>query len=82
MYRKFIENFTMPGHMFPLRSHPGGLTERQGHTEASVKMCELAGFKPAAVISEITTDDKMSIANGNEIEAFSEKTFFKNYFNF
>lgn len=68
-----LDNFSMPGHMFPLRAHPEGLKERQGHTEASIKMCELAGFKPAAVISEITSDDKNSMANKNEIKELAQK---------
>ena len=73
-----LYNFSMPGHMFPLRAHPEGLKERQGHTEASIKMCELAGFKPAAVISEITSDDKNSMANKNEIKELAQKYKLKN----
>ena len=68
-----LDDFTMPGHMFPLRANPNGLKERQGHTESSIKMCELAGFKPVAVISEITSNDKITMANGYELEAFAKK---------
>lgn len=68
-----LDNFTMPGHMFPLRANPGGLKERQGHTEGSIKMCELAGFKPAAVISEITADDKSKMADKYELESLARK---------
>lgn len=68
-----LKDFTMPGHMFPLRANPGGLKERQGHTEASVKMCELAGFKPAAVISEITSDDKIKMADKYRLEEIATK---------
>ena len=63
-----LSYFTTPGHMFPLRAHPNGLKSRQGHTEASVKLCELAGFKSAAVISEITSEDKIRMANKKELE--------------
>ena len=42
-----------PGHVFPLRSTPGGVLKRAGHTEASVDLCRLGGLRPAAVICEI-----------------------------
>ena len=43
--------------MFPLRARPGGVLERQGHTEASVDLCRLAGLPPVAVICELVNDD-------------------------
>ncbi|MRH93079.1 3,4-dihydroxy-2-butanone-4-phosphate synthase [Nocardia sp. SYP-A9097] len=46
-----------PGHVFPLRAHPGGLAERQGHTEAGVELMRLAGLTPVAAISEVCHDD-------------------------
>jgi 3,4-dihydroxy-2-butanone 4-phosphate synthase len=30
------QDFTRPGHIFPLRYHEGGVIKRGGHTEASV----------------------------------------------
>jgi 3,4-dihydroxy-2-butanone 4-phosphate synthase len=63
----------MPGHMFPLRAHPSGLKERQGHTEGSIKLCELAGFKPVAVISEITSEDKIKMGNKEELEKLAKE---------
>ena len=43
-----------PGHTFPLRERPGGFSERQGHTESSLKLIELPGLPIyAAVIEEI-----------------------------
>jgi 3,4-dihydroxy 2-butanone 4-phosphate synthase/GTP cyclohydrolase II len=50
-------SFTMPGHLFPLAAHPGGLARRRGHTEASVELMRLAGVRQAAVICEITDVD-------------------------
>lgn len=50
-------DFAQPGHLFPLRARPGLLEERQGHTEAGVALCLLAGLKPVAVIVEIMCDD-------------------------
>lgn len=46
-----------PGHVFPLVAKRGGLAVRDGHTEASVTLAELAGRQPAAVICEIMNDD-------------------------
>ena len=46
-----------PGHILPLRAVDGGVRERDGHTEASVELMQLAGLQPVAVISEIIADD-------------------------
>ncbi len=46
-----------PGHVFPLRAQPGGVLTRGGHTEASIDLATLAGFKPVAVLCELTNDD-------------------------
>ncbi len=45
-----------PGHILPLRAMDGGLSERQGHTEAAIDLMRLAGLRPAAVIAEIVED--------------------------
>lgn len=43
-----------PGHVLPLRSVPGGVRARPGHTEAATEFCRLAGFDvEAAAICEI-----------------------------
>ena len=34
-----------PGHMFPLLAKANGVLERNGHTEATVDLCRLAGLK-------------------------------------
>ena len=46
-----------PGHMFPLIARDGGVLERNGHTEASVDLARLAGFKPAGVLCELCAPD-------------------------
>jgi 3,4-dihydroxy 2-butanone 4-phosphate synthase/GTP cyclohydrolase II len=43
--------------VIPLRAEKGGVLRRAGHTEASVDLMELAGFKPVAVGCEILNDD-------------------------
>ncbi len=49
--------FMRPGHIFPLISAPGGVFQRQGHTEAAVDLCKLAGLKPVSAICEILNED-------------------------
>ena len=39
------EDFRRPGHMFPLVAKKNGVLERNGHTEATVDLCRLAGLK-------------------------------------
>ncbi len=46
-----------PGHIFPLRAHPGGVLARPGHTEATVDLARLAGKAPAGVLVEILNED-------------------------
>lgn len=51
------EDFSRPGHIFPLIAKPGGVLRRTGHTEASIDLAFLAGFKPAGVLVEILNTD-------------------------
>jgi 3,4-dihydroxy 2-butanone 4-phosphate synthase/GTP cyclohydrolase II len=39
------EDFSRPGHIFPLRAKPGGVLVRAGQTEASVDLCRLAAYR-------------------------------------
>ncbi|EFA28180.1 3,4-dihydroxy-2-butanone-4-phosphate synthase [Haemophilus influenzae HK1212] len=61
-----------PGHVFPLRAANGGVLTRRGHTEASVDLARLAGFKEAGVICEITNDDG-TMARTPDIVEFAKK---------
>ncbi|MDO5452770.1 MAG: 3,4-dihydroxy-2-butanone-4-phosphate synthase, partial [Eubacteriales bacterium] len=51
------EDFRRPGHMFPLVAKPGGVLERNGHTEATVDLLRHAGMKQAGLCCEIMRDD-------------------------
>lgn len=46
-----------PGHIFPLRAKNGGVLRRTGHTEATVDLARLAGYKPAGILVEILNED-------------------------
>lgn len=50
------EAFRRPGHIVPLQAREGGVKARQGHTEAAVDFCKLAGKEPVAVIAEMVEE--------------------------
>ncbi len=50
-------DFRRPGHMFPLIAKKGGVLVRNGHTEATVDLCRLAGLKQCGLCCEIMDDD-------------------------
>ena len=76
--RKFVEDdakpedFRRPGHMFPLEARPGGVIERQGHTEATVDLMKIAGLKPVGLCCEIMRDDGM-MARRDDLEQFAKQ---------
>lgn len=61
-----------PGHIFPLRSRPGGVLQRVGQTEAGVDLARLAGLPSAGVICEILNADG-SMARRPELEVFARE---------
>jgi 3,4-dihydroxy 2-butanone 4-phosphate synthase/GTP cyclohydrolase II len=66
------DDFTRPGHLFPLRYHPGGVLARPGHTEAIVDLCNLAGMYPAGIVCEMMNEDG-SMSRLPQLEEFSEE---------
>ena len=65
-------DFARPGHIFPLRSRPGGVLVRTGHTEAAVDLCRLAGLAAVGVICEVMNDDG-TMARRTELQAFAAR---------
>jgi len=61
-----------PGHVFPLRYHPGGVLKRIGQTEGSIDLCRIAGLYPGAVVCEICNDDG-TMARQDDLKEYSEK---------
>lgn len=51
------EDFSVPGHVFPLIARNGGVLVRAGHTEAAVDLARLSGTSPVGVICEIMNED-------------------------
>jgi 3,4-dihydroxy 2-butanone 4-phosphate synthase len=66
------EEFARPGHIFPLRAHPGGVEARPGHTEAAVELARLAGLKGSGVICEVANDDG-TMSRLPDLERFAER---------
>lgn len=61
-----MSSLRRPGHVLPLRAREGGIRQRQGHTEAAVEFCRLAGKERVGVICELVED-------GEEIEGLAER---------
>lgn len=66
------DDFTRPGHIFPLKARRGGVLVRAGHTEASVDLTKLAGLYPAGVICEIMNEDG-TMSRLPQLVEFAEK---------
>ena len=66
------EDFRRPGHMFPLLARKNGVLEREGHTEATVDLCRLAGLKPCGLCCEVMKEDG-TMMRTPELMALSER---------
>ncbi len=69
-------DFARPGHIFPLRATKGGVFRREGHTEATVDLMELAGLRPAGVLCEILKEDG-NMARLPDLFEFAERHHLK-----
>ena len=63
------EDFMRPGHVFPLAAAPGGLGQREGHTEGAIALAKLAGIYPAVAMCEIMAPDG-HMARGDDLATF------------
>jgi 3,4-dihydroxy 2-butanone 4-phosphate synthase / GTP cyclohydrolase II len=66
-------DFSRPGHIFPLIAREGGVLERQGHTEATVDLMRMSGLVPAGVLCEICSRDGQHMASGDELLEIAEE---------
>lgn len=51
------DDLRRPGHVFPLVARHGGVLVRNGHTEATVDLCRLAGLEECGLCCEIMRED-------------------------
>lgn len=61
-----------PGHIHPLRAHPGGVLARAGQTEATVDLARLCGLYPSGVLCEVMGDDGKML-RGNALRAYADR---------
>ena len=66
-----IDDFKVPGHVFPIIARDKGVLERRGHTEAAIDIAKLANLKPAMVICEIINNDG-TMARKDDLMKFSK----------
>jgi len=61
-----------PGHVTLLGAHPDGLLKRNGHTEAVVELCRLAGLYPGGILCELVSDSG-EMMNAKELKALAKR---------
>jgi len=66
------EDLARPGHIQLLGAHPDGLIGRNGHTEAVIELCRLAGLYPGGVLCELVSDTG-DMMNAEELKAVAKR---------
>lgn len=61
-----------PGHVFPLVSRHGGVLVRNGHTEATVDLCRLAGLVECGLCCEVMREDG-TMMRAQELQVMAQK---------
>lgn len=62
-----------PGHVIPIQACPGGILEREGHTEAGVELVRLAGFKPAVAVDLEILNKEGRMASRGELLVIAKR---------
>ncbi len=65
------DDVVMPGHVFPIQVHSGGVLGFAGLAEASVDLVRLSGMKPAAAICTVL-DDAGNLADREDLKSFAD----------
>jgi len=66
------QDLARPGHVMLLGAHADGLIGRNGHTEAVIELCRLAGLYPGGVLCELVSDSG-DMMNARELKALARK---------
>jgi 3,4-dihydroxy 2-butanone 4-phosphate synthase len=72
-YDNFGKYFRAPGHVTLLRAAEGHVLKRQGHTEMSIALTEMAGTTPVAVCCEMMDDYSGGSMNTDDVAKYAEK---------
>ena len=71
--KKFGSSFKTPGHVPLLISSKGLLSARQGHTEMSVYLAQIAGLTPVTAICEMMDAETYSALSVEKAEKFAKQ---------
>ena len=72
-YRNFGKYFRAPGHVTLLRAAKEHVLKRQGHTEMSIALTEMAGTTPVAVCCEMMDDKSGGSMTTDDVAKYAEK---------
>jgi len=71
--KKFVSSFKTPGHVPLLIASEGLLASRQGHTEMSVYLTQIAGLTPVTAICEMMDAETYSALSVDKAEKFGKQ---------
>ncbi len=72
-YDNFGKYFRAPGHVTLLRAAEGHVLKRQGHTEMSIALTEMAGTTPVAVCCEMMDDYSGGSMTTDDVAKYADK---------
>ena len=72
-YDNFGKYFRAPGHVTLLRATKGHVLKRQGHTEMSIALAEMAGMIKVAVCCEMMDDNSGGSMTTDDVAKYAEK---------
>ncbi|MGQ0606580.1 MAG: 3,4-dihydroxy-2-butanone-4-phosphate synthase [Candidatus Nitrosotenuis sp.] len=71
--KEFVSSFATPGHVPLLLASSGLLTKRQGHTEMSVYLAEIAKLTPVTAICEMMDAETYSALTVEKAQKFAKE---------
>jgi 3,4-dihydroxy 2-butanone 4-phosphate synthase len=71
--KKFISSFKTPGHVPLLIASRGLLAQRQGHTEMSVYLTQIAGLTPVTAICEMMDAETYTALSVDKAEKYAKQ---------
>lgn len=71
--KKFLSSFKTPGHIPLLIASKGLLSTRQGHTELSVYLAQIAGLTPVTAICEMMDAETYSALSVDKAEKYAKQ---------
>jgi 3,4-dihydroxy 2-butanone 4-phosphate synthase len=73
MQKNFASSFKTPGHVPLLIASKGLLAARQGHTEMSVYLTQIAGLTPVTAICEMMDAETYNALSVDKAEKFAKQ---------